>query len=111
MLQIALADETARLVAYAVFQNKYIFHFIIFKHILLIKEGFCFMKEIIFKGVGTAIATPFTDKGINFDEFGKLLDYQIEKGVNAIIVCGTTGESATMSLDEKKELDNVSRLY
>ena len=69
------------------------------------------MKEIIFKGVGTAIATPFTDKGINFDEFGKLLDYQIEKGVNAIIVCGTTGESATMSLDEKKELDNVSRLY
>ena len=66
------------------------------------------MKEILFKGVGTAIATPFTDKGINFDEFGKLLDYQIEKGVNAIIVCGTTGESATMSLDEKKELLNFT---
>ena len=66
------------------------------------------MKEIIFKGVGTAIATPFTDNGINFDEFGKLLDYQIEKGVNAIIVCGTTGESATMSLDEKKELLNFT---
>lgn len=66
------------------------------------------MKEILFKGVGTAIATPFTDKGINFEEFGKLLEFQIEKGVNAIIVCGTTGESATMSLDEKKELLNFT---
>lgn len=66
------------------------------------------MKEILFKGVGTAIATPFTDRGINFEEFGKLLEFQIEKGVNAIIVCGTTGESATMSLDEKKELLNFT---
>ena len=66
------------------------------------------LKKILFKGVGTAIATPFTDNGINFEEFGKLLEFQIEKGVNAIIVCGTTGESATMSLDEKKELLNFT---
>lgn len=62
------------------------------------------MKEELFRGVGTAIATPFTENGINYDEFGKLLDDQIDAGVSAVIVCGTTGESATMSEDEKKEL-------
>ena len=45
------------------------------------------MKEIIFKGVGTAIATPFDkDDNINFDEFKKLIEYQIENGVSSIIV-------------------------
>ena len=61
------------------------------------------MKETIFKGCGTAIATPFTEDGINFEEFGKLLEEQVEAGVDAIIVCGTTGESSTMSEKEKKE--------
>ena len=61
------------------------------------------MKETIFKGCGTAIATPFTEDGINFGEFGKLLEEQVEAGVDAIIVCGTTGESSTMSEKEKKE--------
>ena len=60
-------------------------------------------KETIFRGCGTAIATPFTEDGVNFEEFGKLLEDQIEAGVDAIIVCGTTGESATMSEKEKKE--------
>lgn len=63
------------------------------------------MKEIIFKGTGTAIATPFDSKdNINFDEFKKLVEFQIENGVNAIIVCGTTGEAATLSQEEKQEL-------
>ena len=61
------------------------------------------MKKIIFKGCGTAIATPFTDDGINFKEFEKLIEFQIEQGVDSIIVCGTTGESATMSDDERKQ--------
>ena len=61
------------------------------------------MKETIFKGCGTAIATPFTEDGVNFEEFGRLLEDQIKQGVDAIIVCGTTGESATMSEQEKKE--------
>lgn len=61
------------------------------------------MKDIIFKGVGTAIATPFTEDGINLEEFGKLIDWQINEGVNSIIVCGTTGESSTMSNYEKME--------
>lgn len=61
------------------------------------------MKKILFKGCGTAIATPFTQDGINFEEFGKLIEDQISGGVDAIIVCGTTGESSTMSTEEKKE--------
>ena len=62
------------------------------------------MKKTIFKGCGTAIATPFTEDGVNFDEFGKLIEDQIANEVDAIIVCGTTGESATMSEEEKKEV-------
>lgn len=62
------------------------------------------MKKTIFKGCGTAIATPFTENGVNFEEFGKLLEDQIANEVDAIIVCGTTGESATMSEEEKKEV-------
>lgn len=61
------------------------------------------MKDLIFKGCGTAISTPFTDDGVNFEEFGKLLEFQITNNTDAIIVCGTTGESSTMSTEEKKE--------
>ena len=61
------------------------------------------MKNIIFKGCGTAIITPFTNDGINYTEFEKLINYQIDNGADSIIVCGTTGESSTMSLEEKKE--------
>lgn len=60
------------------------------------------MKKIIFKGCGTAIITPFTAEGINFDEFRKLIEFQISNNADSIIVCGTTGESSTMSLEEKK---------
>lgn len=61
------------------------------------------MKKIIFKGCGTAIITPFDDDGINFPEFKKLIEFQIQNKVDAIIVCGTTGESSTMTLEEKKQ--------
>lgn len=61
------------------------------------------MKKIIFKGCGTAIITPFTEDGVNFEEFGKMIEFQIENGADAIIVCGTTGESSTMTLEERKE--------
>ena len=61
------------------------------------------MKKLIFKGCGTAIVTPFTEDGVNFEEFGKLIENQIENKVDAIIVCGTTGESATMTEEERKE--------
>lgn len=61
------------------------------------------MKKIIFKGCGTAIATPFDENGVNFSEFQKLLEFQVQNGANAIIVCGTTGESSTMTDSERKE--------
>lgn len=60
------------------------------------------MKTPLFLGCGTAIATPFTDTGVNFEEFKKLIEFQISEGIDSIIVCGTTGESATMSTEEKK---------
>ena len=62
------------------------------------------MKKIIFEGCGTAIVTPFTEDGINFEEFGKMIEDQIANGVDSIIVCGTTGESATMTDSERKEV-------
>lgn len=62
------------------------------------------MKKIIFEGCGTAIATPFLEEGINYKEFGKLIEDQIKNKIDAIIICGTTGESATMNKEEKKEL-------
>ena len=61
------------------------------------------MKKIIFKGCATAIITPFNENGVNFDEFKKLIEFQIENGADALVVCGTTGESSTMTLEEKKQ--------
>ena len=61
------------------------------------------MKKIIFKGCGTAIVTHFTEDGVNFEEFGRLIEDQIKNKVDSIIVCGTTGEASTMTLEEKKE--------
>lgn len=61
------------------------------------------MKKEVFKGCGTAIITPFTTNGVNFEEFKKMLEFQIREGADAIIVCGTTGESSTMTEKEKKE--------
>ena len=60
------------------------------------------MKKVVFKGCGTALVTPFTDDGINFEELRKLIDFQILEGVDSLIICGTTGESSTMSLEVRK---------
>lgn len=61
------------------------------------------MKKLLFTGCATAIATPFTESGINFEEFGKLIEFQIQEGIDALVVCGTTGESATMTDTQRKE--------
>ncbi|WP_026512149.1 MULTISPECIES: 4-hydroxy-tetrahydrodipicolinate synthase [unclassified Butyrivibrio] len=59
----------------------------------------------VFKGAGVAIATPFYEDGsVNYDEFKRLIDFQIDNGTDAIIVCGTTGESATMTEEEHMEV-------
>ena len=55
----------------------------------------------LFKGAGVAIVTPFQKDGsVDYKRFDQLLDYQIENGTDAIIVCGTTGESSTLSHEE-----------
>lgn len=59
------------------------------------------MKKTIFTGAGVAIVTPMNDDGsINFDKLGELIDFNIDNGTDAIIICGTTGESATMTDQE-----------
>lgn len=59
------------------------------------------MKKILFKGAGSAVPTPFNENGVNLEEFKKFLRFQIDNDIDALIVCGTTGESATMTKNEK----------
>lgn len=56
--------------------------------------------KTLFKGTCTAMITPFTEDGIDYDALGKLIDYQIDGGIDAIVVLGTTGEAATMTDNE-----------
>ncbi len=58
------------------------------------------MKKKIFTGSGVAIVTPFTETGIDFEKLAKLTEYQVQHQTDCIIVCGTTGESATMTNEE-----------
>lgn len=60
------------------------------------------MKKQIFKGSGVAIITPFTKDNVDFDKLGELIEFQLANDTQAIIICGTTGESPTMSIEEKK---------
>lgn len=62
------------------------------------------MKDIIFKGAGVALVTPFDENGVNYKELERLIDFNINNGTNAIIITGTTGESATLSDEEHKEV-------
>lgn len=62
-----------------------------------------------FNGTATAMITPFAkDGGIEFDSFGKMIDYQIENGTDALVILGTTGEPATMSEAEKEDVMRFS---
>ena len=57
----------------------------------------------IFTGAGTALVTPFNENGIDYTAFEVMLDYQIKGGIDALVVCGTTGESSTMSKQEDQD--------
>ena len=70
------------------------------------------MKKRIFTGAGVAILTPMHEDGsINYDEFKKLIDWQIENGTDAVIVCGTTGECATMTEEEHIDCIRFAKEY
>lgn len=60
------------------------------------------MSEPIFTGVATALVTPFKDEKIDFEAFSKHINWQIESGIDALVVCGTTGESPTLNDEEHK---------
>ena len=66
-------------------------------------------KELIFKGVGTALITPTNENGIDFENLEKLIDFQINEGVNSLIIAGTTGEGSTLDDKEHKELLSFSK--
>lgn len=59
-------------------------------------------KESIFKGAATALVTPLNENGIDFESFEKLLNFQIEQGIDALVICGTSGEGSTLSDEEHK---------
>ena len=61
------------------------------------------MKNTVFCGAATAIVTPLTENGIDFEQFGRLIEWQIDEGIDAIVVVGTTGEGSTLSDDEHKD--------
>lgn len=62
------------------------------------------MKEPIFTGAAVAIITPMNDDGsVNYEEFAKFIDWQIENGTDAVVICGTTGESSTLRVIEHNE--------
>ena len=62
------------------------------------------MKNTVFKGMATAIVTPMTETGIDYEALGRFIEFQIESGINAIVVMGTTGENATIEYEDQKEI-------
>lgn len=63
-------------------------------------------KKPVFEGIATALITPLDENGINYEEFGKLIDWQIDSGIDALVICGTTGESST--LEDKEHRDAIA---
>ncbi len=61
------------------------------------------MKNTVFTGAATAIITPLTAEGVDYEAFGRLIDFQINEGIDAIVVVGTTGEGSTLTDEEHKE--------
>lgn len=62
------------------------------------------LENPIFRGIATALVTPTTPDGVDYDRFGRLIDWQIEQGINALVVCGTSGEGSTLSDAEHRRV-------
>ena len=58
----------------------------------------------IFEGAATALVTPLDENGVNYEQLGRLIDWQIESGIDALVICGTTGESSTLGDQEHVEV-------
>ena len=62
------------------------------------------MKKTVFTGAATAIVTPLTENGVDYESFERLINWQIEQGIDAIVACGTTGESSTLTDEEHRDV-------
>ncbi len=60
-------------------------------------------ENSIFRGAATALITPLNAEGIDYENFGKLIDWQIEEGIDSLVICGTTGEGSTLSDEEHRD--------
>ncbi|HRX43158.1 MAG TPA: dihydrodipicolinate synthase family protein, partial [Clostridia bacterium] len=63
-----------------------------------------YQKNIVFKGAATAMATPFKDGKVDYDTLARMIDFQINEGIDALLFCGTTGESSTMPDNEHMDV-------
>ena len=61
------------------------------------------MRQPIFKGIATALITPFRDNLVDYEAMGRLIDWQIDSGINALVICGTSGEGPTLTDEEHRE--------
>lgn len=66
-------------------------------------------KRCVFKGAATALVTPFSDGAVDYDAFGKMIDYQLDGGINAVVVAGTTGESPTLTESERRKMTRYAK--
>ena len=62
------------------------------------------MKNTVFQGIATALVTPMTATGVDYNALARLIDFQLEEGIHALVAVGTTGESATLTPEERKEV-------
>ncbi|MBQ9838737.1 MAG: 4-hydroxy-tetrahydrodipicolinate synthase [Oscillospiraceae bacterium] len=61
-------------------------------------------KESVFLGAASAIVTPMNPRGVDYEAFGRMLNWQVEAGIDALVICGTTGESSTLSDEEHRQV-------
>ena len=62
------------------------------------------MKNTVFRGMATAMVTPMTSQGVDYDTLARFIEFQLASGINALVAVGTTGESATLTPEERKEV-------
>ncbi|MBQ5840633.1 MAG: 4-hydroxy-tetrahydrodipicolinate synthase, partial [Clostridia bacterium] len=62
------------------------------------------MKKTVFTGIATALVTPLNAQGVDYDLLGKLIDWQIDEGIDGLVICGTTGEGSTLTDEEHREV-------
>ena len=60
------------------------------------------MKQTVFTGAATAIVTPFKNNEVDYEQYGRLIEWQIAEGIDAIVACGTTGEGSTLTDEEHR---------